>query len=138
MLGVALALAVADPVPPTPAAQASVAAAVAVVRSYYAAIAHHDYVRAWHIWSGGHGLAAFRKGYAHTACVAVFPQPPFRAEPGAGNVYATINVVVRARLDNGARQRFAGAYVLHRVNDVPGSSAADRRWHIVSAHLKAQ
>ncbi|WP_116091923.1 hypothetical protein [Sphingomonas crusticola] len=133
---IALALA-ANPVPPTPARERSVQAAVQVVRSYYAAIQRHDYRAAHAIWSGGQSLAALRRGYAETAWVKLTPIPPFEAEGGAGSVYATINVRLDAALRNGRRQHFAGNYTLRRVNDVDGSNAAQRRWHITSARLKA-
>jgi len=124
-------------VAPTPPREASVEAAVDVLRAYYAALDRHDYCAAYAIWTGGHDFAAFQRGYAHTAHVTVTPIPPFRADPGAGQVYAEIRVVVRAVLDNGTRQRFRGSYILHRVNDVDGSSAAERHWHIKSGRLRA-
>ena len=136
-LALALLLAAPAPVAPTPPHEASVEAAVEVVQAYYAALSRHDYRAAYAIWTGGHDPAAFRRGYAHTARVTVTPIPPFRADPGAGQVYAEIKVVVHAVLDDGTRQRFRGSYILHRVNDVDGSSAADRRWHIKSGRLRA-
>ena len=44
--------------------------------------------------------------------------------------------VFRAQLDDGRQQRFVGQYVVRRVNDVPGASADQLRWHIDSATLK--
>lgn len=136
MLFGALALAASDPVPPTPAWLRSEAAAVDVVRGYYAAIQRHDYRVAHAMWSNGHSLAAFRRGYARTAMVRVTPIPPYRSEGGAGSVYAEIRVKVDAILRSGVRQHFAGSYTLRRVNDIDGSTVAQRRWHIASAHLK--
>lgn len=123
-------------VAPTPAAETSVMAAVGVVRAYYAAIDHKDYRAAHSLWNGGHDLAAFRAGYARTASARVTPLAPFTTEGGAGSVYAEIRVRVDARLIDGKRRHFAGSYTLRRVNDVDGSSAARRRWHIVGAHLR--
>lgn len=134
MLAAALALAA---VPPTPLRERSAAAAVEVVRAYYRAVERRDYRTAHRLWSGGRDLAAFRQGYADTRHVAVTPLPPFTTEGGAGSVYAEINVRVDAVLRSGVRQQFAGTYLLRRVNDVDGSTAAQRRWHITGAHLKA-
>ena len=136
MLFAALALAAADPVPPTPAGERSVDAAVQIVRDYYAAIQRRDYRTAHALWSGGNDLAAFRRGYARTARVTVRPIPPFDAEGGAGSIYAEIRVKVDAVLKSGQHQHFAGSYTLRRVNDIDGSTAAQRRWHITGAHLK--
>ena len=77
-----------------------------------------------------------REGYAQTAWVRMTPIPPFETEGGAGSIYADIKVRVDAALKNGRRQHFEGTYTLRRVNDVDGSSAKQRRWHIVSTNLK--
>ena len=58
------------------------------------------------------------------------------SEGAAGSIYATIPVTVDAQLDDGKQQRFTGQYVVRRVNDVPGASADQLRWHIDSATLK--
>jgi hypothetical protein len=133
---VALALAAADPVPPTPPALASVQAAVRVVHDYYAAVSRHNYPAAYRLWHGAQSYARFRQGYAQTARVTATPIPPFGAEGAAGSVYAEIRVKVDAVLRSGAHQHFVGSYTLRRVNDVEGSTAAQRRWHIEGAQLK--
>ncbi len=138
ILPAALALAAADPVPPTPPAEASVQAAVQVVRDYYAALGRRDYRAAHALWPAGPGVAQLSKGYAATAWTRVTPLPPFTAEGGAGSVYAEIRVKVDAALKSGARQHFVGSYTLRRVNDVDGSTAAQRRWHIQSGTLRAR
>ena len=108
---------------------------MAVVRTYYAALARRDYRAAYALWHGSASYAAFRRGYARTAWTNVTPLPPFEAEGGAGSIYAEIKVKVDARLADGARQHFIGSYTLRRANDVDGSTAAQRHWHIVQAHL---
>ncbi len=125
-----------DAVPPTPAAQRSVDGAVAVVRNYYAAIEGRDYKTAYRLWHGRHSLAQVRAGYADTAHVGVTPVPPFEADAGAGSIYCEVKVRVDAALKSGRRQHFAGSFTLRRVNDVDGSTAAQRRWHIIGASLK--
>jgi hypothetical protein len=122
---------------PTPPAERSLDAAAMVVRRYYDAVARRDYSSAHRIWSGGRSLAAFRRGYADTAWVKVTPLLPFSSDAGAGSVYATIPVMVNARLRDGTAQHFAGSYTLRRVNDVDGSTAAQRRWRIEGARLYA-
>jgi hypothetical protein len=131
-----LMLAAADPVPPTPAKEASVEAAVRVVRDYYAAIGRRDYRAAQVLWPNGPGVAQLRRGYARTVWTKVTPLPPFTTEGGAGSIYADIRVRVDAALSDGTPQHFAGSYTLRRVNDVEGSSAAQRRWHIQGGTLR--
>lgn len=128
----ALALVAAAPAPPS---AASVDAAVAVVRAYYAAVSRHDYRAAFTLWHGHQSYALFRRGYAQTVRAIVTPIPPVESEGAAGSVYATVKVRVDALLRSGRHQHFAGSYTLRRVNDVPGSTVAQRRWHIVDAHL---
>ena len=120
----------------TPVAETRVEAAVAVVRAYYAAVDGHDYRAAYRLWNGRRTYAAFRAGYADTAHVRVTFVPPFTAEGGAGSIYSDVKVRVAAVTRAGLQQRFAGTYTLRRVNDVDGSTAAQRRWHIVDARLK--
>ncbi|WP_254703118.1 MULTISPECIES: hypothetical protein [Sphingomonas] len=116
------------------------AAAAEVIRRYYSAINAHDYATAWTQWGQdgrpGQRFADFRKGFAHTRSthVSIGTMPP--SEGAAGSIYATVPVTVEAQLDDGRRQRFAGQYVVRRVNDVPGASAEQLRWHIDSATLK--
>lgn len=128
--------ALADPASPPPPRQASIEAAVAVVRAYYAAVEARDYRTAYRLWHGPYTLAQVQAGYADTAHVTVTPIPPFEADGGAGSIYAEIRVRVDALLKSGRRQHFAGSFTLRRVNDVDGSTAEQRRWHIIGAKLR--
>jgi hypothetical protein len=123
-------------VPSTPAAERSAKAAVAVVKRYYAAINRRDYRTAYALWHGRYTLAQVRAGYSDTQAVRVRLIPPFTSEGAAGSSFCEVPVRVDATLKNGRRQHFTGSFTLRRVNDVDGSTAAQRRWHIVSAHLK--
>ncbi len=135
MLAVILTMA-ANPVPPTPASEASVSAATHIVRDYYSAVSRRDYRAAYAIWHGSQTYAHFQAGYAGTRSVKVTFLKPGDPEGGAGSIYVELPVRVDALLRNGARQYFTGSYTLRRVNDVDGSTASQRRWHIESAHLK--
>jgi hypothetical protein len=128
-----LALAAVAAAAPPPAT--SVDAAVGVVRAYYAAVSRHDYRAAFALWHGHQSYARFRRGYAQTRYATVTPIPPFESEGAAGSLYVGVKVRVDALLRSGRHQHFTGSYTLRRVNDVPGSTVAQRRWHIVDAHL---
>ena len=77
----------------------------------------------------------FIAGFGNTRQTRVTTGTPTDGDAGAGSVYVTIPVRVDALLKNGRRQRFAGRYVMRRVNDVDGATAAQLRWHIASATL---
>lgn len=116
-------------------------AARAVVERYYAAIDRGRYEAAYRLWAGGgrasgKTLRGFSAGFAKTARTHVTTGAPADGDAGAGSVFVTIPVRVEARLKDGTRQRFAGRYVLRRVNDVDGATAEQLRWHIASAVLQ--
>ncbi|PVE59628.1 hypothetical protein DC429_04325 [Arthrobacter sp. TPD3018] len=119
---------------------ASGRAAADVVRLYYSAINARDYATAWRQWGDdgrpGQTFKGFEQGFAKTRAtrVTIGTLPP--AEGAAGSVYQTVPVTVEATTASGARQRFAGSYVVRRVNGVDGASAAQLRWHLQSATLK--
>lgn len=119
----------------------SPAAARAVVQRYYAAIDRGDYAVAYRLWdrggqASGQSLAGFTRGFARTRRTCVRTGAPTDGDGAAGSVFVTIPVRVDAVLKNGARQHFAGSYVLRRVNDVDGATPQQLRWHLASATLK--
>ena len=139
MIALPLFLAAAHPSPG--AVDRSPAAAREVVRRYYAAIERGDFRAAWLAWDRGGGasgqsLASFTRGFAGTAHSRVVAGIPPNGEGAAGSVFITVPAWVEALLKDGRRQRFAGSYVLRRVNDVPGATRDQLGWHIASASLK--
>jgi hypothetical protein len=132
-----------DPPADTPSGQVvSPSAAAAVVQRYYAAIDRGDFRTAFALWGNDgadsrQSFADFKRGFAATAKTSVKTGKPTNGEGAAGSIYIDVPVTVRATLKDGKHQRFTGHYTLRRVNDVPGSTAAERRWHLSSAELKA-
>lgn len=114
--------------------------AIQVIRDYYSAIARQDYKQAYSVWDGN-GAASkqsfdqFKQGFANTTSVAVEVGKPGRPDPGAGSTYIQIPVTITAIATDGTPQRFQGSYVLRRVNDVPGSTPEQRKWHLYSARI---
>lgn len=111
-----------------------------VVRHYYADLDRGDFRAAYARWGNGgqdshQNFADFKRGFAETATTSVEIGAPGNGGGAAGSTYIDVPVTVRARLKDGTRQRFAGHYTLRRVNDVPGSTQAERRWHLYSAAL---
>ena len=112
------------------------------MRAYYQALAARDYRAAWALWRGegeasGQSYEQFARGFERTATTAVEITGPAPIEGAAGSSYAAVPVRVHATTTSGERQEYAGTYTLRRVNDVPGATAAQLRWHIESARLKA-
>ncbi len=118
----------------------STQAAVAVIRRYYSAINARDYDTAWSQWGDngqqGQTRARFEKGFLHTRQARVTIGQVEPGDAGAGSIYQPVPVTVDTTLADGTRQRFRGVYVVRRVNDVDGASAAQLRWHIGSGKLK--
>jgi hypothetical protein len=110
------------------------------VRKYYAAIEAKDFARAYAFWGQG-GLASgrtyaeFAAGFDSTAHTAVAITDPVTIEGAAGSSFAEVRVRVDATTLAGEPQRFAGAYVVRRVNDVPGATPGQLRWHLDAARL---
>lgn len=61
---------------------------------------------------------------------------PGRIEGAAGSLYVEVPVQVYGRLKNGAEFNMLGPMTLRRVNDVPGSTAEQRTWHITSSGIR--
>ena len=126
---------------PSPAvAVDSVGDPVAIVRDYYAAIRAHDFLRAYRMWetSGQRNVrsyAQFAAGFDSTESVEAKIGAPGRVEGAAGSRFVTVPVDIDSRLRSGTRQRFTGTYTLRRV-EVPGASAAQRRWHLYAASIR--
>ena len=116
--------------------------AASVVGRYYAALDRGDFRAAYALWGNDgqdshQSFADFKRGFAGTAATSVTTGTPTNGEGAAGSIYIDVPVTVSARLKDGKRQRFVGHYTLRRVNDVPGSTAEQRRWHLYDADLKA-
>jgi hypothetical protein len=67
-----------------------------------------------------------------TVTIAV---PGGTMEGAAGSSYYTAPATVVGKLQNGSPYRLEGEVVLRRVNDVPGATAEQLRWHLESSRL---
>jgi hypothetical protein len=59
-------------------------------------------------------------------------------EGAAGSSYVDIPFRLYGKLTSGGPFDLAGMVTLRRVNDVPGSSEEQRRWHIYKSDLEAR
>ena len=57
-------------------------------------------------------------------------------EGAAGSLYYTVPTTLTCQVITGSNEKWSGDVVLKRVNDVPGASEEQLRWHLSSAKLK--
>jgi hypothetical protein len=110
----------------------SVEAAGQVVQHYGALIEQGRFAEAAKYWGDAGAAAAFAKqlqsrGLNHLE-IGNLGEP----EGAAGSIYVTMPVLFYA-----GSKRSAANVILRRVNDVPGSTEAQRRWHIERVEWKA-
>lgn len=107
-----------------------------VVQTYFALIGERKYAQAWALWrdggkaSGQASAKEFARSFDRYAQYDAQVGAPGPAEGAAGSIYVSVPVVIYGRLKSGEEVRESGAAQLRRVNDVPGSTAEQRRWHI--------
>lgn len=117
--------------------------AVQLIHDYYDAIARLDYKQAYLAWDGDGSASKqtfeeFGQGFANTVSIVEEVGTPGRLEGAAGSLYIEVPVTVTSVSSNGTPQRFRGTYKLRRVNNVPGSTSKQRRWHIYSANISLE
>lgn len=108
-----------------------------VVRRYYALIEEGRYAAAWRLrWDSddgpGNRAKAFINSFAQYRSYHATVGPPSEIEGAAGSLYAEIPVQLYGEYKDGRPFATAGTVTIRRVNDVPGSTAAQRSWRVYS------
>jgi hypothetical protein len=131
------------PVDPAPVAEGSIdpdsaQGAAQVVQGYYGLLEEKRFEDAQELWNpataigaqdDAHFAARFR-GFSEIHANIGAPSEP---EGAAGSLYVTVPVQVYGRIAANGKPWYALRQVtLRRVNDVPGSTEEQRRWHIQS------
>lgn len=123
----------------TPEAERTEAGARNVLVSFARAIEMREYDQAWNMLSRQAGAkwtkAQFNELFQGLSDITV-AVPDGRMEGAAGSSYYTSQATITATDADGRPIRIEGPIVLSRVNDVPGSTQEQRRWHIRSADLE--
>jgi hypothetical protein len=129
------------PVSEAPFAETSAQGAANVVQAYYALLESGRAAEAFRLWSGGgeaSGLteAAFAGRLRRYRDYHAEVFAPGAIEGAAGSLY--VEVPVRAYGHDAAGRAFSrrGTVTLRRVNDVPGSTAEQRRWHLYRSDIE--
>jgi hypothetical protein len=103
----------------------SVEAAGQVVQHYGALIQQDRWEEAAKYWGHADAAAAFARQLQDRRLKHLEIGKPGDSEGAAGSIYVTIPVVFYSHA-----LRYPADAILRRVNDVPGSTEAERSWHI--------
>ena len=110
----------------------SVEAAGQVMQSFGALIEQERWAEAEKLWSDparGRGVSDDFKRNREVHLQVGRPELP---EGAAGSVYVSVPLVLYGKRAGGRDFSVSGEATLRRVNEVPGSTAAQRRWRIDS------
>jgi hypothetical protein len=121
--------------PETPLSSTSALAAADVLKAYYRLIEAGRYEQAWRLrWESDGGDAAdFVAHFADYAEYHATVGNPSEVQGAAGSSYVEVPVQLYGQMKNGESFGSAGTVTLRRVNDVPGATAAQRRWRIYTS-----
>ena len=118
------------PEPKGPIDPKSVEAAGQVVQHYGALIEQGRWTASRDLWSDAEAAKAFERNFRTYADVHLDIGDLGEPEGAAGSIYVTEPVSFYGKKNGGGDYRRAAEVTLRRVNDVPGSTEAQRRWHI--------
>ena len=118
-----------------------VAGAVRVLERYGASLEERHFAEARSLWSddgraSGLTEAEFVAAYDKFAEIHAEVGSPGDSEGAAGSIYVDVPLRLHGTLTTGMPFNLVGPVSLRRVNDVPGSTAEQRRWHIFQSGLK--
>jgi hypothetical protein len=126
--------------PPLPSEKTALGAARRL-QEYCDAVATRRLRDAYGYWgnsgqASGMTFAQFRDSFAKYAAYDCHIGQPGDMEGAAGSAYVTIPLKVTGTLAKGGGFVLEGPVTMRRVNDIDGSTAEQRRWHIESSGLK--
>lgn len=106
-----------------------------VLQSYAALLEQGRFAEARRLWSdggraSGMGEQDFARFFAKYDEIHAEIGAPGRMEGAAGSAYVEIPIRFYGKRKGGGAFSSAGTVTLRRVNDVPGSTEEQRRWHI--------
>ena len=119
----------------------SVQGAGQVLQRFGGLLEQRHFAEAYRLWSDGGGAsglteAAFVAAYDKYAEIHSEVGSPGQTEGAAGSIYVDIPFRLYGKAKSGAPFNQVGAVTLRRVNDVPGSTEEQRRWHIYKSELR--
>jgi len=108
----------------------SAEAAGQVVQHYAALIEQQRFAEAEKLWGNAATANKTTQQLKTYAQAHLQVGKPFDMEGAAGSSYISVAVSLYGKLQSDAIRNRSGTAILRRVNDVPGSTQAQRRWHI--------
>jgi len=108
----------------------SAEAAGQIVQSYGALMEQKRWNEANELWADVGKAQKFQAGLAGNSEVHLEMGNPGELGAAAGSIYVTMPVFFYGDTKDGQPFRRSADIILRRVNDVPGSTEAQRRWHI--------
>ncbi|HET7605976.1 MAG TPA: hypothetical protein VFK28_07900 [Sphingomicrobium sp.] len=115
----------------------SAEAAGQVVQHYGALIEQGRWTESWKLWSNPDAAKQFDRNWRNDSEVHMEIGKPGDTEGAAGSIYTTVPAIFYGKTKTGGSFRREAKVILRRVNDVPGSTEAQRRWHIERVEWKA-
>ena len=125
------------PEPKGPIDPKSLEAAGQVVQHYGALIEQKRWTESRQFWGDSAAAKAFEGNFRTWANVHLEIGDLGPAEGAAGSIFTNMPVTFYGDLNAGGPGSLKGNVILRRVNDVPGSTEAQRRWHIERIELKS-
>ena len=106
-----------------------------VLKTYYRLIEAGRYEQAWRLrWESDAGDASdFVAHFAEYAEYHATVGNPGEVQGAAGSSYVEVPVQLYGQMKSGESFGSAGTVTLRRVNDIPGATAAQRRWRIYTS-----
>ena len=116
-----------------PFSETSAQGAANVVQTYYALIEAGRYADAHKLWGSASDLAdaTFAEQFSRFREYHAEVLAPGDIEGAAGSLYVDVPVRTYGVTAKGEKFEEPAVVTLRRVNDVPGSTAEQRRWHIM-------
>lgn len=110
----------------------SAEAAGQVMQSLGALIEQKKFGEAEDLWEDSKAARDFTSRFDDYREIHAQVGKPGDMEGAAGSIYVTVPVSLYGTTPTGAPFKCGGEASLRRVNDVPGSTASQRRWHITT------
>lgn len=82
------------------------------------------------MWSSADAAGSFERKLRVNQVTHIEAGEPREEEGAAGSIYVIVPIIVHSGAVSGLLSRMKANVILRRVNDVPGSTEAQRRWHI--------
>lgn len=125
------------PLSEAPFTATSAQGAADVMQHYYALIGQKRYAEALQLWGpAAEAATAFERSFGDKLEYHGLVGSPGEIEGAAGSLFVTVPIQVYGRLRDGRELHQLGKATLRRVNDVPGSTAVQRLWHIERIDLQ--